>query len=88
MISTTLFGYTEETAVPADYGPALPLLAELHGYLKVPIILEGRVWHPSEVIHGFELGAYAVVVGSAITRPQTITSRFVKATLARRATLN
>jgi N-acylglucosamine-6-phosphate 2-epimerase len=43
------------------------------------VVLEGRVWHPEQVHRAFELGAYAVVVGSAITRPQLITSRFVRA---------
>jgi N-acylglucosamine-6-phosphate 2-epimerase len=85
IISTTLFGYTEETNAPVEQGPALELLAELAASLTIPIILEGRVWHPHEVTEAFERGAFAVVVGSAITRPTLITERFVRAIPNRRA---
>ena len=78
-VSTTLAGYTEETRSLSDEGPALTLLADLCRQLPIPVALEGRVWHPDEVRRAFELGAYSVVVGSAITRPHLITSRFVRA---------
>jgi N-acylglucosamine-6-phosphate 2-epimerase len=84
IISTTLFGYTEETALPKEHGPGLDLLKEFVDHIAVPIILEGRIWTPEELTRAFELGAYAVVVGSAITRPQLITERFVKAIPSRR----
>jgi putative N-acetylmannosamine-6-phosphate epimerase len=79
LVSTTMYGYTEETKLPADAGPDFALLKTICETVHVPVILEGRVWHPQEVTRAFELGAYAVVVGSAITRPQLITSRFVRA---------
>ena len=79
IVSTTLYGYTAETELPKDGGPGLSLLKEFVTHLKVPIILEGRVWLPQELSEAFDLGAHAVVVGSAITRPQLITERFVKA---------
>lgn len=85
VVSSTMFGYTEETALPPEHGPSFDLLKELCQHLDCPIILEGRVWHPEEVTHAFELGVHAVVVGSAITRPQLITQRFVKAIPARRS---
>jgi N-acylglucosamine-6-phosphate 2-epimerase len=78
-ISTTLFGYTAETRQPQDSGPGLELLKLLIGSIKKPIVLEGRIWNPSEVTRAFELGAHFTIVGSAITRPQLITERFVKA---------
>jgi N-acylglucosamine-6-phosphate 2-epimerase len=78
-VSTTLCGYTEETKQPLEQGPAFELLRSLVGAVDVPIILEGRVWTPEEVRTAFTYGAYAVVVGSAITRPQLITERFVRA---------
>lgn len=84
IISTTLFGYTEETALPKEHGPGLDLLKEFVDHIASPIILEGRIWTPEELTQAFELGAYAVVVGSAITRPQLITERFVKAIPSRR----
>ena len=84
IVSTTLFGYTDETKAPSEKGPALNLLKDLCEHLDIPVILEGRVWHPYELTEAFELGAYAVVVGSAITRPTLITERFVKAIPVRR----
>ncbi len=78
-VSTTMYGYTAETRAPADAGPDMQLLANLCNQLTVPVILEGRVWYPDEVKRAFELGAFAVVVGSAITRPQLITERFTRA---------
>lgn len=79
-VSTTLSGYTEETAKTSPDGPDLELLKSLCDKLPLPVILEGKVWHPQEVQEAFTLGAYAVVVGSAITRPQLITRRFVQVT--------
>jgi len=87
LISTTLFGYTQETELPKDHGPGMDLLKEFVDHLNVPVILEGRVWTPEELTRAFEIGAYAVVVGSAITRPQLITERFVKAIPSRRSRL-
>lgn len=78
-VSTTLCGYTEGTKRPADAGPDFDLVTQLCRTVRVPVILEGRVWHPHEVTRAFELGCHAVVVGSAITRPQLITRRFVQA---------
>jgi putative N-acetylmannosamine-6-phosphate epimerase len=47
--------------------------------VKVPVVVEGHITSPGEARKAFELGAWAVVVGSAITRPETITARFVAA---------
>ncbi len=85
IVSTTLFGYTAETSATTESGPALDLLQDLAKNLSLPVILEGRVWHPEEVTEAFKRGAFAVVVGSAITRPTLITERFVKAIPARSA---
>jgi len=84
LISTTLFGYTSETELPKEHGPGLDLLKEFVDHLSLPVILEGRIWSPEQLSGAFECGAYAVVVGSAITRPQLITERFVKAIPSRR----
>lgn len=83
IISTTLSGYTTETLGPDGQspksGPDFALLEALVKRTGAPVILEGRVWEPAEVRHAFELGAYAVVIGSAVTRPHEITRRFVNA---------
>ncbi|MBI4534176.1 MAG: N-acetylmannosamine-6-phosphate 2-epimerase [Candidatus Melainabacteria bacterium] len=79
VVSTTLYGYTSQTYLPKDAGPALELLQQLCQTVSVPVVLEGRIWQPDHVSQAFAIGAYAVVVGSAITRPQLITKRFVRA---------
>jgi N-acylglucosamine-6-phosphate 2-epimerase len=79
IMSTTLSGYTSETQMPHDAGPDFDLLQRLCKEFSTPAILEGRVWTPDEVRRAFDMGAFAVVVGSAITRPQLITRRFAQA---------
>ena len=81
-VSTTLSGYTTETKANNTGHPDWSLLTQLieelpNGY---PIILEGRVNQPNEISKALSLGAYTVVVGSAITRPHLITRQFSKAT--------
>jgi N-acylglucosamine-6-phosphate 2-epimerase len=80
IVSTTLSGYTEETANTTIDGPDFDLLHKLHKALPDRVvIMEGKIWTPEELAKAFKCGAYAVVVGSAITRPQLITRRFVDA---------
>lgn len=79
VISTTLSGYTQETQPNTTDHPDFELLKALVTQVPCPVILEGRVWCPEDVAQGFSLGAYGVVVGSAVTRPQLITRRFVAA---------
>lgn len=76
IVSTTLSGYTIESKSDSDE-PDFQLLEKLVKNTKLPVILEGKVWEPFQVKKAFELGAYSVVIGSAITRPQLITKRFV-----------
>ena len=77
IVSTTLSGYTDESGEPGSI-PDFELLEKLVKSIKTPVILEGRIWEPKEVKKAFELGAHAVVIGSAITRPQLITKRFME----------
>jgi len=73
-VSTTLSGYTGEG--PQQESPDFDLLKRLADQLPIPVIAEGRIWTPEQAVQAFSLGAFAVVVGSAITRPQLITRRF------------
>lgn len=77
ILSTTLSGYTQFSK---DRGnePDFELLEQLVKNTKLPVVLEGRIWKPEEVTRAFEIGAHCVVIGSAITRPQLITKRFVQ----------
>lgn len=77
ILSTTLAGYTLESQNSPTDGPDFELLEQLVKQTNVPVILEGRIWEPEQVNKAFELGAHCVVIGSAITRPQLITKRFV-----------
>jgi len=77
LVATTLSGYTPASA-PLDE-PDLALVRALVRELPVPIIAEGHVWTPEQARAALDAGAYAVVVGSAITRPQLVTRRFVRA---------
>jgi len=60
-------------------GPDLDLVAELAGALQVRVIAEGRIRTPEEAAAALRAGAWAVVVGRAITMPEAITARFVEA---------
>lgn len=79
LIGTTLSGYTLESQQADKSKPDFELLAALMKAVRVPVIMEGRLWEPVEVKRAFELGAFAVVIGSAVTRPHEITRRFVNA---------
>lgn len=75
LIATTLSGYTDDS--PAQEAPDFELLERLVSHLKVPVVAEGRISTPEQAAQALYLGAFAVVVGTAITRPQSITARFV-----------
>ncbi|WP_260704760.1 N-acetylmannosamine-6-phosphate 2-epimerase [Edaphobacter flagellatus] len=77
-IATTLYGYTAETAGKRSFN--WDLLEALVARLRIPVFAEGHIEQPEEVQRALKLGAHAVVVGSAITRPEKITARFVAAT--------
>lgn len=76
-VATTLYGYTAETANIRI--PSWSLLQSLVAQLAVPVLVEGHITHPDQAHHALQHGAMAVVVGSAITRPETVTRRFVEA---------
>jgi N-acylglucosamine-6-phosphate 2-epimerase len=76
-VLTTLAGYTTYSTDRAE--PAFDVLKEVTDR-GGRVIVEGRIWTPEHVSLAFELGAFAVVIGSAITVPEFITRRFVAAT--------
>lgn len=75
-VAPTLSGYT---GGPVPEAPDWALLQALVARTRVPVLMEGRIWTPEQAARALELGAWAVVVGSAITRPQLITRRFARA---------
>jgi N-acylglucosamine-6-phosphate 2-epimerase len=76
IIGTTLSGYTD--ARPRTEGPDLELLGDLANSLPATSVLvaEGRVHTPAQAAACADAGAFAVVVGTAITHPTTITTWF------------
>lgn len=79
-VAPTLSGYTAYS--PSQPGPDFVLLELLVAQLKplgIPVIAEGRISTPGQAVRVLALGAHAVVVGSAITRPQWITAQFFEA---------
>lgn len=78
LLATTLAGYTEHGR-PMIEGPDLDLVGELAAAFPLPVIAEGRFYRPEQVAEAFARGAFAVVVGGAITRPHEIARRFVEA---------
>ncbi len=79
IVSTTLAGYTPSR--PKTEGPDLELLREAVTAAGegVPVFCEGRVHTPEDARAAMEAGAFAVVVGTAITHPTSITGWFAKA---------
>ncbi|MCI7672357.1 MAG: N-acetylmannosamine-6-phosphate 2-epimerase [Schaalia hyovaginalis] len=78
ILSTTLAGYTGDR--PPTEGPDLELLAEVvAAFPDRPVICEGRVHTPADAAAALDAGAFAVIVGTAITHPTRITTWFTKA---------
>ena len=77
IVGTTMNGYTPYTE--KTDGPNYDLLAQLVEALPIPVIAEGRVHYPDQAKKLLDLGAHAVVVGGAITRPLEIAQRFYQA---------
>ena len=82
-VGTTLSGYTPDS--PQQEGPDFTLLEQLVAETTLPVFAEGRIWTRDEVGRALAIGASFVVVGTAITNPQAITSRFVSAMTSERA---
>jgi N-acylglucosamine-6-phosphate 2-epimerase len=74
IVSTTLSGYTDYTLNKPK--PDTELIENLRNVLKIPVIAEGNVDSPDNAVDCLKAGAWAVVVGGAITRPQLITKKF------------
>jgi N-acylglucosamine-6-phosphate 2-epimerase len=78
LIGTTLAGYSGER--PKTQGPDLELLEHIAAAgFGVPLIAEGRLHTPAQARQALDAGAFAVVVGTAITHPSTITGWFADA---------
>ncbi|HJF65158.1 MAG TPA: N-acetylmannosamine-6-phosphate 2-epimerase [Slackia equolifaciens] len=78
IISTTLAGYTDDR--PKTDGPDLDFVREAVAEAgDIPVFCEGRIHTPAQAREAMEAGAFAVVVGTAITHPTSITGWFCDA---------
>lgn len=75
-VGTTLVGYTEHSKGMENFEVLEGLIK---GCKKSLVIAEGNFDTPEKARRAMEMGAYAVVVGGAITRPQLITKKFAEA---------
>ena len=82
-VATTLAGYTGEDSASRhafDSG----LLTGMVQHVKVPVLAEGHIAAPAQARAALDAGAWAVVVGTAITRPEVLARAFVDAVSAAR----
>lgn len=77
-IGTTLVGYTGESKGDRIEEDDFRILREIIAGVKHKVIAEGNINTPQKVKRVIELGAFSVVVGSAITRPQLITRAYAE----------
>lgn len=76
LVGTTLSGYTDYS--PRREGPDLELVREL-SRRGVRVIAEGRIATPLQARQALDAGAFAVTVGTALTRVECVTQGFVEA---------
>jgi N-acylglucosamine-6-phosphate 2-epimerase len=77
IVATTLCGFTAETKYALT--PALKLVERLSSSLKIPVICEGGISTPEQAARAFECGAFAVVIGTAITGVDALVRKFAAA---------
>ncbi|MBI4893523.1 MAG: putative N-acetylmannosamine-6-phosphate 2-epimerase [Acidobacteria bacterium] len=76
MVLSTMRGYTLETAAVKQFQPEF--IAQLRRAVRAPVIAEGMIASPSQAGEAMRAGAWAVIVGTAITRPHELTRGFVQ----------
>ena len=76
-VGTTMRGYTPETNGIDDIDFAF--ITELTQKCPAKVIAEGHIHSPEQAVQALQAGAFALVVGGAITRPAEITARFTSA---------
>lgn len=76
-VGTTLVGYTDQSRGDRIEANDFEILRKIIDQVEAKVIAEGNINTPEKAKRVLELGAYSVVVGSIITRPQVITKTFV-----------
>ena len=78
-IGTTLVGYTEQSRGLKIEADDFAIIREIVAKVRHRVIAEGNINTPEKARRVIELGAFSVVVGSIITRPQLSTKSFAEA---------
>ena len=78
-IGTTLVGYTDQSKSLKIESNDFEIIRQIVAKVKHRVIAEGNINTPEKARRVIELGAFSVVVGSIITRPQLITKSFAEA---------
>ena len=78
-IGTTLVGYTDQSRNLKIESNDFEIIRRIVATVKHRVIAEGNINTPEKAKRVIELGAFSVVVGSIITRPQLITKSFAEA---------
>lgn len=78
-IGTTMVGYTPQSKYLKIEANDFEILREILAKVNHRVIAEGNINTPEKAKRVIELGAFSVVVGSIITRPQLITKKFADA---------
>lgn len=77
-IGTTMVGYTPQSKGDQIEANDFQIIREILAKVKHRVIAEGNINTPEKAKRVIELGAFCVVVGSSITRPQLITKAFAE----------
>ena len=77
-IGTTLVGYTRQSKGDDLSKDDFAILRKILKSVRHRVIAEGKINTPKKARRVIEMGAFSVVVGSVITRPQFITKTFVE----------
>ena len=78
-IGPTLVGYTDQSKSLKIESNDFEIIRQIVAKVKHRVIAEGNINTPEKARRVIELGAFSVVVGSIITRPQLITKSFAEA---------
>ena len=78
-IGTTMVGYTKQSKGDKIEANDFEILRKIVAKAKHRVVAEGNINTPQKAKRVIELGAFSVVVGSAITRPQLITKTYAEA---------
>jgi N-acylglucosamine-6-phosphate 2-epimerase len=77
IVATTLSGHTSYSQ--RRDAPDWDLLEAVVRAVEIPVVAEGHISTPAQARRALDMGAWAIVVGAAITKPTELTQRFVGA---------